>query len=47
MLYALAGAELGEVRIVKLVDDDGGIEDSIRALLEDQRYVALGGKNVA
>ena len=47
LLYALAGAEVGEVGVMELVDDDGGVEDTICALLEDQRDVTLGGKDVA
>lgn len=46
-LYALAGVELRDVGVVELVDDDGSVEDSICALLEDQRDVTLCGKDVA
>lgn len=46
-LNSLAGFDLRYVWVVKLVDDDGGVEDSICALLEDEGDVGLCAEDVA
>lgn len=46
LLNALAGTDMWEVWVVELVDDDGGVEDAICALLEDEGCVALGAEDV-